>query len=334
MSFAVFDEAFYLASYPDVRAAVAAGVYQSGLEHFQQFGLKESRVLVSKFYDEQFYLNTYPDVAAAVGERSLGSGLEHFIQWGETEGRSPSALFDEAWYRIRYPDAAGAIAPTGFSSGLQHYIIYGEAEGRSSTTFNEFGYRQENPDVAQAIAAGAFTSGLEHYLKNGQFENRNGAKFTGTSGNDTVTGFGAIDELYGVDISPGPCVMGGTVTGGECLETKSFGVNEVDVLRGGSGQDTFVLGTIYSSRMGPSAQRFYIGGGDADYAILENFEPGEDRIQLVGQASDYLISNSEGNSQIYLDNNSFFESLSSPDLVAIVPGVTSPLNPVIIQALF
>jgi hypothetical protein len=329
MIFAIFDEAFYLASYPDVAAAVAAGVYQSGFEHFQQFGLKESRVLVSKLYDEQFYLNTYPDVAAAVATRSLNSGLEHFIQWGETEGRSPSPLFDEAWYRRRYPDVAAAIGQTGFSSGLQHYIIYGEAEGRSGTTFNEFGYRQENPDVANAIAAGAFTSGLEHYLKNGQFENRQGVKFTGTSGNDTVTGFGAIDELYGVDISPGACVIGGTVMGGECLVSKSFGVNEVDVLRGGTGQDTFVLGTLYSNRMGPFAQRFYVGGGDTDYAILENFEPGKDKIQLVGQASDYLTSTSEGNSQIYLVQTSFSESLPAPDLVAIVPGVTS-LNPIIL----
>lgn len=41
MSFAIFNENFYLNSNPDVRNAVNAGVISSGLQHFQQSGLAE-----------------------------------------------------------------------------------------------------------------------------------------------------------------------------------------------------------------------------------------------------------------------------------------------------
>ena len=83
MSFAIFNEEFYLNSYPDVRNAVNAGAISSGLQHFQQFGLAEGRVNVSPYFDEALYLRKYPDVAAAVSSGSLKSGLQHYIQSGE-----------------------------------------------------------------------------------------------------------------------------------------------------------------------------------------------------------------------------------------------------------
>lgn len=39
-----FDEAFYFATYPDVAAAVHAGRFASGYEHFVAFGIKEGRL--------------------------------------------------------------------------------------------------------------------------------------------------------------------------------------------------------------------------------------------------------------------------------------------------
>ncbi|MCU0518317.1 MAG: hypothetical protein MUC60_15915 [Oscillatoria sp. Prado101] len=323
MNFDIFDEYLYLKSYPDVGAAVKAGGFKSGLEHFQQFGLKESRVLVSPLYDEGFYLQNNSDVAAAVAAGGFSSGLAHYILFGEAEGRAPSLLFDEGWYLRRYPDVAAAVATGAISYGLDHYRLFGEAEGRSGTTFNEFGYRDANPDVAAAIAAGAFKSGLEHYSKFGQFENRTGVYFSGTSGNDTVTGFGNQDTLCGVDLSPGTCVIGGTPTGGECLDFRSWGVNEADLLIGGAGNDTFVLGSIANSRVYTPVS-FYTGAGDADFAVIENFEAGKDRIQLAGfDISDYLFQTSEGNVNIYSALNGGLGSVPSPDIVAVVRGVTS-----------
>ena len=84
-----FDEAFYLAQYPDVAAAVARGDFSSGEEHFQLFGQAEGRLtapLVDGF-DEAFYLDQNPDVAAAVARGDFSSGEEHFQLFGRAEGR-------------------------------------------------------------------------------------------------------------------------------------------------------------------------------------------------------------------------------------------------------
>ena len=377
MSFAIFDEEFYLANNPDVQAAVKAGSFKSGLEHFQQYGIKEHRVSVSAFYEETDYLQKYPDVATAVTNGAFNSGLQHYIEYGETEGRQANGLFDEQFYLQRNPDVAVPVKNGAFHSGLQHYIEYGksegrqvsvlfdeefylrknpdvaaavkagsvnsglahylqfgQAEGRSGTNFNELGYTigelrypfvQGNSDVAIAVKNGIFGSALEHYIKYGQFEDRGGI-FTGTRGNDTVTGFGQIDKIYGVDRSPGPYYSGGSLIGGQSLDFYSFGVNEADVLIGGSGKDKFVLGRLITESKYPSAISFYIGGGDADFATIENFELGKDTLVLGGSGDNYLFSKSDCDLNIFLSASNIYglrKPLSSPDLVATVKGVTS-----------
>lgn len=46
----LFNEAFYLAQNPDVKAAVQAGVYKTGFQHWQAYGATEGRV-ASPFFD-------------------------------------------------------------------------------------------------------------------------------------------------------------------------------------------------------------------------------------------------------------------------------------------
>ena len=272
MSFAIFNEEFYLNSYPDVRNAVNAGAISSGLQHFQQFGLAEGRVNVSPYFDEGLYLLKYPDVAAAVTSR-------------------------------------------GFKSGLQHYIETGEAEGRSPGTFNEQYYRQAHPDVAAAIAAGTFTSGLQHYIRYGQFEPSRGALFTGTTGNDTITSFGATTGISGVNADNDLTIVNDdgyiNFSGGD------FGRGQVDTLIGNVGLDTYYLGA--GRRIGNSSvytpEPFYIGGGNSDYALVKNFEVGKDSLVLAqGALTAYRF--------LPIDNNLNISN-SVGDLVAIVEGVTS-----------
>lgn len=131
MSFAIFDENFYLASYPDVKAAVESGKFDSGKAHFDEYGLNEGRILVSPFYDEQAYLRKYPDVAAALAAKTLPSGLAHYIQYGEAEGRS-GTFFREDVYLLAYPDVADAVKAGRFSSGLDHYTRFGQFEPRGA----------------------------------------------------------------------------------------------------------------------------------------------------------------------------------------------------------
>jgi hypothetical protein len=175
MSFDIFDEKYYLALNPDVANAVAAGVFSSGLQHFQQFGINEGRVTVSPLYNESLYLQANPDVANAVQSRSLSSGLQHYILYGEAENRfGLFGLYNEQAYLQRYPDVANAVQTGVFSSGLQHLVQFGLKEGRFDASFNEQYYLQKYPDVANAVQSGVFSSGLQHFLQFGLNEGRSG----------------------------------------------------------------------------------------------------------------------------------------------------------------
>ena len=60
------------------------------------------------------------------------------------------------------------------------------------------------------------------------------------------------------------------------------GAGEVDLLSGGQGADTFVLGSY--------AGAYYVqGGANQDFAIILDFEQG-DTVQLYGEAADYVLS--------------------------------------------
>lgn len=268
MTFVIFDEEFYLASYPDVRAAIDAKSFNSGLQHFQQYGSAEGRTSVSPFYNEQLYLQKYPDVANAV--------------------------------------RTGVI-----KSGLQHYIQHGEAEGRSPGNFNEQFYRQEYPDVTAAIEAGALSSGLQHFIQYGQFESNRIGLFSGTTGNDSITGFGARADIIGLEVQPIVSARG------DHLLSENLGTGEVDTLIGGSGRDLFYLGNATNfAAFRAFFKNYYVGNGSADYAIIRDFSHGDgDVIQLGGfSLSSYNLQPVNGNLNI---------STSSGDLIGIVEGVTS-----------
>lgn len=59
-----FNDAYYLAQNPDVAAAVRAGLFKSGLSHWQSYGAAEGRV-ASQFFDWQVYRDNNPDLAEA-----------------------------------------------------------------------------------------------------------------------------------------------------------------------------------------------------------------------------------------------------------------------------
>ncbi len=90
----------------------------------------------------------------------------------------------------------------------------------------------------------------------------------GNKGNDSLNGGAGADTLIGID-----------------LNDANRGRGEIDVLTGGAGNDLFVLGD--------ASGVFYNDGhtttpGGGDYADITDFGNG-DRIQLKGQASDYLL---------------------------------------------
>lgn len=109
----LFDPAWYLESYPDVRSAG-----QNPLVHFVLYGLREGR-RPNAYFSPDWYLAKNQDVAS--------SGIYpavHYFLYGAAEGRSPGPDFDAASYLSRHPE----VARTGMDA-LSHFLTEGRYLG-------------------------------------------------------------------------------------------------------------------------------------------------------------------------------------------------------------
>ena len=124
----------------------------------------------------------------------------------------------------------------------------------------------------------------------------------GGAGNDTLDGGAGNDYLSGD-------------SGDDRLVGTSNGKDEADYLSGGSGQDTFVLGNLRSS--------FYddgnsVAAGLADYALISDFDPVVDRIELHGASVIYRLTVAGNDSHLWLNKLG-----AEPDeLIAIIKNQT------------
>ena len=75
-----FDEDFYLAAYPDIRAAVHAGHFPTALHHYAAFGRAEGREVCS--VDRAWYCRTYPIAALEMGQGDATDPLNHWLELG------------------------------------------------------------------------------------------------------------------------------------------------------------------------------------------------------------------------------------------------------------
>ena len=90
-----FDAAFYLETYPDIRAA---GV--DAFHHYRTWGAYEGRD-PNAFFATSWYLLQNPDVLEAGINPLL-----HFVAFGAREGRNPHPRFDVNFYVNQLPEAA------------------------------------------------------------------------------------------------------------------------------------------------------------------------------------------------------------------------------------
>ena len=123
-------------------------------------------------------------------------------------------------------------------------------------------------------------------------------KLPTTEGNDTLYGGSGNDTLEG---GAGNDVLDGT-------DAIAAGYFERDLLGGGLGADTFVLGN--------ADQAYYLGGGDRDFATIQDFKASEDLIQLHGSAGDYSQQQQGNNTYLY-------HQTGSSELVAVLNNVSS-----------
>jgi Ca2+-binding RTX toxin-like protein len=147
-------------------------------------------------------------------------------------------------------------------------------------------------------------------------------RMSGGDGNDQM--FGGIvdgDQSFNVGPDGADTLSGGRgndyLDGGEgndfILGTNAVaqGAGEVDVLIGGAGQDTFVLGDR-------SAVYYTQAGGSQDFAIINDFQT-DDVVRLRGNASQYVLgydspSNSTGLAYIGGGNFELIGSFANQDL--------------------
>jgi hypothetical protein len=286
-NYAIFDEQFYLASYPWIKPAIDAGVIKSGREHFEKFGQAGGLTKVSRYFDENAYLNVNTDLRPFVRTVNpngpFATGLDHFIQFGYDEGQRRSAVspeYSEDFYLGNNPELRSFIGPNApFKSGYQHFIQFGAKEGRFGTSFFEPEYLKENPDIVPLVNSGALRTGREHYFNFGKNEPSRSATFVGTRSNDILTGIGVGNtELIGVEVGIDPS---------RNRQYESFGTNEFDVLIGSPGVDTFVLG-VPATAGNVTPTPLYLGNGQA---TIRNFDVENDFIQLQGTSlSSYSLT--------------------------------------------
>jgi hypothetical protein len=83
----IYDDAYYLETYPDVREALRTGDFVCGFEHFIRHGAEEGRD-GCVYFNERAYLARHPDVAHDVREGRMRSGEAHYVKYGHNERRS------------------------------------------------------------------------------------------------------------------------------------------------------------------------------------------------------------------------------------------------------
>jgi len=183
---------------------------------------------------------------------------------------------------------------------------------------------QNSPNIKEVESAGITTGSGNDSLN--LAATTTGARINGGAGNDTLVGGAGNDgewhTPYLVGGAGNDSVSGGAgsdnLAGNEGNDTLNGGggIGEVDTLVGGDGADRFILGD--------STQIYYddrntTSGGTGDYAYISDFNNSQDRIQLAGTASNYILT---------VDNNNTYISINKPgsepdELIASIAGVTN-----------
>lgn len=82
---AVFNPEYYLNTYKDLKAAFGSD-YNKAWNHFQQYGMKESRQACKNF-NVAVYKDNYDDLKKAFGD-NMPAYYKHYCEYGRKEGRN------------------------------------------------------------------------------------------------------------------------------------------------------------------------------------------------------------------------------------------------------
>ncbi|MEO1669896.1 MAG: hypothetical protein AAFR77_03775 [Cyanobacteria bacterium J06631_2] len=169
---------------------------------------------------------------------------------------------------------------------------------------NDTLYGRNNNDV--------LFGGADDDLLNG---GNNQDQLNGDNGNDTLYGGTDNDRLDGG--------FGNDTLYGANPDNFDVQIYEQDTLMGGEGRDLYVLGD--------QNQRYYDDRnrgteGSTSYALIQDFNPGEDQIQLKGDRNSYSLSFYPSGTGSNLANIFYLESGAIPERVGIIENVASDLT--------
>jgi hypothetical protein len=173
--------------------------------------------------------------------------------------------------------------------------------------FNDGIYLAINPQAQSAIDSGSFATIEDYYVKAGS---NTVGYFTGTTDvktsdqktfNDTVFGLGSKNIITGVGLK---------------LSSGKENKIKLEVLTNGRGEQDTLVGTDGASNefwLGYQKEVFYVGNAGKDFALIENFQPGEDSLIMSGKPSEYTITAVDGGVDI----------ASKGDLIAKIKGINT-----------
>ncbi len=156
----LFDDSWYLATYPDAVLALQGTPGKTALDHYLLTAALDGR-LGTPFFDAEWYLANYPEAASSDMDDKLLAAFCYYLQAGYRLRHSPNSIFDENWYIARY-----SFDASKYVNGYHHFLADGAAMGYSpSPLFHEMWYRQRYPDVAAGIDHGLLRSGYHDYVR-------------------------------------------------------------------------------------------------------------------------------------------------------------------------
>ncbi|WP_084227145.1 choice-of-anchor I family protein [Nostoc sp. KVJ20] len=217
------------------------------------------------------------------------------------------------------PAGSSIVANTGVISGnISQTGIFAvtvtAADGKGANVSDTFDLTVANNKATfgNDIIFVSELTGLNRYIVNAlagsdRVIGTNGSELiNGGAGNDYLDGKGSIDVLLGGDGND--TILGGlgsdALSGGngdDRLIGWGGGTNEIDLLNGEQGADTYVLGDVTSV--------FYANSGNSDYAYILNFQA-NDQIQLKGVANNYSLGSVRSDVGIFTNNGA--------ELIAVV----------------
>lgn len=111
----LFDEAFYLDVYEDVREMVTAGRFPNGLHHYEALGFDEGRKGFA--FDEIWYAATFPEVLNEVAHGNFLDCQHHYAAIGHLVGCPPCRPHVPASEEVAGNAAPASTGPVNLARG-------------------------------------------------------------------------------------------------------------------------------------------------------------------------------------------------------------------------